>query len=89
MSEPMEFIHVGDDIIVPLPAWLVVLAVERAGHRLRVEGADIVIEPGADLDAALLAALKRWKCHAIMLLGYVADDSHLRGMSVARKTGRS
>ena len=83
VSEPMEFEHVSDTLIVPLPAWRVLLAIEHAGHRLRVVGADILIEPGVGLDVHLLAELKRWKPHAIMLLGYTADDSHLRQLPVA------
>lgn len=75
----MEFVHLDGGMIVPLPAWLVVLAVERAGHRLRVDGGKIIIEPGGGLAPTLVAELKRWKPHAIMLLGYVADDCHLRG----------
>ena len=74
----MEFVHVSDTLIVPLPAWLVVLAIGYAGHRMIVKGADIVTKPGVGLDVHLLAELKRWKLHAIMLLGYTADDSHLR-----------
>lgn len=75
-------------MIVPLPAYLVVLAVERAGHRLRVEGQDILIEPGAGLDPTLLKELKRWKAHAIMLISYSPDDSHLTGRPTARTLAR-
>ena len=78
VPEPIEFERVSDTLIVPLPAWRVVLAIEHAGHRITVDGADIVIEPGVGLDVHLLAELKRWKPHAIMLLSYTADDSHLR-----------
>ena len=72
---------------VPLPAWMVVLAIGYAGHRMIVEGADIVITPGVGLDVHLLAELKRWKPHAIMLLGYTADDSHLRTVVGSGTTG--
>ena len=79
-----EFVHLQRGMVVPLPAYLVVLSIERAGHRLRVDGADILIQPGRGLDPALIAALRRWKRHAIMLLGYTADDSHLRDAPVAK-----
>lgn len=78
VPEPIEFEHVSDTLIVPLPAWRVVLAIEHAGHRMTVDGADIVIEPGVGLDPQLLAEVRRWKSDAVRLLGYTADDSHLR-----------
>src|SRR5688572_5172958 len=79
-----DFVHLQGGMVVPLPVYLVVLAIERAGHRLTVDGDDIVIEPGRGLDPALIAALRRWKRHAIMLLGYTADDSHLRDAPLAK-----
>ena len=72
---------------IPLSAHLVVVAIEHAGHRMIVEGADIVIKPGVGLDVHLLAELRRWKPHAIMLLGYTADDSHLRTVVGSGTTG--
>ena len=87
VPEPMEFERVSDTLIVPLPAWRVVLAIEHAGHRLRVDGADIVIGRGTPIDPRLLAELKRWKPHAIRLLAYTADDSHLRTVVGSGTTG--
>ena len=77
VSEPMEFVHLGS-MIVPAPAYDAVLAIDKVGYHMRVSGANLIIEDGSGLDPALLAELKRWKPHAIMLLGYTADDSHLR-----------
>lgn len=86
MSESSDFVHLQRGLIAPLAAVRALLAVETAGvtpdslsgNRLRVDGGDIVIEPGRGLTPELLAELKRWKRHAILLLEYRADDSHLR-----------
>lgn len=72
-----RFVHLRGGMVVPVAAYNVVLTVERAGYRLTVDGPDILVRPGG-LDPALLAELKRWKAHVIMLLGYTADDSHIR-----------
>lgn len=89
MSE--GFVHVTSGMIVPLGAYLAVLQVERAGHQLWVEGDQIVVRtnPGAHLDPALVTNLTRWKAHAIMLLGYEADDSHLRDAPAAQPPVRA
>ncbi len=86
-----EFVHLSGGMIVPLEAYLAVLQVERAGHRMRVEGDQIVVrtEPGVRLDPALVANLKRWKAHAIMLLRYEADDRHLRDAPAAKTPVRA
>ena len=83
MPKPMECAHLRGGPVVPVGAYKVVLAIENAGHRLRVDGDDIVIEPGL-LDAQLLEELHRWKAHAKVLLAYVADDSHLRDPIASR-----
>ncbi|MBM3275515.1 MAG: hypothetical protein FJZ00_10195 [Candidatus Sericytochromatia bacterium] len=77
MFDSERFVHLPNGLVVPVEAYNVVLAVERAGYQLTVDGPDILVRPG-DLDSALLAELRRWKINAIELLSYTADDSHLR-----------
>lgn len=73
MSDRLVCLRGG--MVVPLAVYTVVLAIEGTGHRLAVDGGDILITPGG-LDPALLAELKRWKAHAIRLLAHTASDLH-------------
>jgi hypothetical protein len=73
-------VYLRGGIVVPVAAYVAVLDLERAGHRLELDGDDIIVFPAKasyPIDPDMLAALKRWKRHAIMLLHYTADDSHL------------
>jgi len=75
-SEPLCYLRPG--LILPAPAILAVLALERAGHRLSLaaSGEHIHVEraPGVAVDPDDLAALRRWKRHAILLLRYLPSD---------------
>lgn len=74
-----ELIHLRGGVIVPAPAVLAVLAVEKAGHRISVrpDGQHLQIDeaPGRPLAADDMAALRRWKWHAILFLLYVPTDA--------------
>lgn len=74
-----ELVHLSGGVVVPRAAFDLLLELERAGHKLTLDGPDIVIEParGIPLDPAALADLRRWKPHVRMLMAYVCDDSHL------------
>lgn len=73
----VELIHVRDGLVVPLPALLALLTLERAGHSIRLAGDDIVVERGAGsppMDAEALAALRRWKRHAWLIVRNLLRD---------------
>jgi hypothetical protein len=72
-----RFVYLQRGLVVPLPAVEALLNLERAGHRLRVDGSDIVIELRGNLDAHDAEQLRRWKPHVLLLLSYVASDEHL------------
>ncbi len=73
-SEP-TFWFLRPDLVLPTAAVLAVLNLERAGHTLALDatGHDILVSPapGVPLTEADLAALRRWKAHAILFLRYV------------------
>ncbi len=75
--EPFWFLRPG--LVLPTPAVLAVLNLERAGHvlTLTADGANIHIDParGVAVDPHDLAELRRWKQHAILFMRYVPDDA--------------
>lgn len=74
-----RFVHLQGGLVVPLGAVEAALAIERAGHHLTLDGADLFVEPrGGDVDPDDLANLRRWKPHVRMLLAYTPSDEHLR-----------
>lgn len=76
-SEPLWFLRPG--LLLPTPAVLAVLNIERAGHRLKLDptGEHIQVEPasGAAVDLQDLAELRRWKQHAILFMRYSPTDA--------------
>ena len=68
------------DLILPTPAVLAVLTLERAGHTLTLDaaGTTILIDPapGVPLDAHDVAELRRWKQHAIVFMRYLPPEIH-------------
>lgn len=62
-------------MVVPADALLVLLDIERAGHRIWEDGTDVLVEPrGGPVDPDMLARLRRWKPHVRMLLNYTPTD---------------
>ncbi len=72
-----EFVHLQRGLVVPRPAVDLALALENRGFRLWADGDELVVD-GAGLTSTDMAALQRWKGHVLLLVKYVADDSHLR-----------
>lgn len=72
-----RFVHLQHGLVVPLEAVKAALAIENAGHRLSLDGGDLLIEPSGVVDPHDLAQLRRWKPHVRLLLQYVPDDRHL------------
>lgn len=81
VSEHLVFLSRG--LVVPVGAFEAALAIERAGHRLHLDGSDLFIEPAGDVDPDDLANLRRWKPHVRMLLAYTPDERHLHDGHVA------
>lgn len=66
--------------MLPTAAVLAVLAVERAGHTIRLNetGDQILVEqaPGVPLDDHDLAQLRKWKQHALLFMRYIPPEVH-------------
>lgn len=88
----VELIHVRDGLVVPLPALLALLALEHAGHSIRLAGDDIVVERGAGsppLDPEALATLKRWKRHAWLIVRNLLRDDVAPFTPLPDRSGQS
>ncbi|MDP3719344.1 MAG: hypothetical protein Q8T13_16405 [Acidobacteriota bacterium] len=72
-----RFVHLQRGFVVPVEAVEAALAIENAGHRLTLDGADLLIVPSGPVDPHDLEQLRRWKPHVLMILKYTADDRHL------------
>jgi len=72
-----EFVHLQHGLVVPRAAVDLALGLEHRGFRLWADGDELVVD-GNGLTATDLAALQRLKGHVLLLVKYVADDSHLR-----------
>lgn len=78
-----KLVHLAGGMIVPLEPYELVLHLERIGVRLTVEGGDLVVE--GTVSSEVLAQLRRWKPHVIMLLRYIVDDCSLQRLAVERR----
>lgn len=76
MSERFLYLQAG--LIVPIAAVDALLAIEAAGHKITLDGEDLLVEPRGHLDDHDLDQLRRWKQHCILLLRYTANDRHHR-----------
>jgi hypothetical protein len=77
VSESDALIHLRGGVVVPVGAYLAMLAVEAAGHTVCADGGDLIVEPGNGLAANILDALRTYKHDCVRLAQYVPDDSHL------------
>lgn len=73
-----RFVYLQAGMVVPLAAVTAALNIERAGHRLSLDGDGLFVEPRGRLDSHDLAELKRWKPYIRVLLAYTANDRHVR-----------
>jgi hypothetical protein len=87
MCASERFVHLQCGLVVPLAAVEVALAIERAGHRLTVDGSDLVIQTVAAVDRDDLAELRRWKPHVRLFLTYIATDTRQRDGQPALNRG--
>src|SRR5262245_58749328 len=73
-----RFVLLQGGLVVPVGAIEALLAVEHAGHRVTLDGEDVLIEPRGHLDEHDIDRLRRWKAHVRLLLQYTPTDAHLR-----------
>jgi hypothetical protein len=72
-----RFVTLRGCMVVPAPAYILLLDLEARNFTLAMEGSTLVVRPPERLTRVDCAGLKRWKWFVAMLIGYVADDSHL------------
>lgn len=75
-----RFVILRDGLIVPAPAYLLLLDLEARGFTLARDGDTLVVTPHEQLTRQDCAACRRWKWHLILLLAYctrVDLDAHL------------
>jgi len=77
-----RFIWLQDGLVIPMAAVEALLAVENAGHRITIDGDDVLIEPRGTVDADDLQQLRKWKQHVLLLLRYTPSDHHLRDSTI-------
>lgn len=75
-SDSDRLVCLQGGLVVPREAFDLVLAVERQGLTLTIDGADVIVA-GDGLHHEDLDALRRLKPYVHQLLRYVADDRHL------------
>ena len=76
VSEP-RFWLVAPGLVLPEAAVLAALEVERAGHRLVLDGDDVLVERGRGcppIDPQLIEAARRWKHHLWLLVYRLTRD---------------
>ena len=73
-----EFWYLRPGLILPTPAVLAVLDLERQGHQLTLdedgENIRIASPPGVALVSEDVEALRKWKAHAVLFIGYCLND---------------
>jgi hypothetical protein len=72
-----EFVYLQRGLVVPRAAVDLALGLESRGLRLSADGDDLLVD-GDGLTPADIANLQRFKDHVLLVVRYVADDSHLR-----------
>jgi hypothetical protein len=86
------FVWLKPAMAVPLAAFEAIAAFERLGHRVLLDGPNVVVEQGRGapaLDDEMLATLRRWKPHVRMLLAYTPSDAESSSALSARLTPAS
>ena len=73
-----EFVFLQHGLVIPVEAVEAALRIERAGHRLSIDGPDLLVEPSGQVDPRDLEQFRRWKPHVRMLLAYTPSDRLLR-----------
>lgn len=75
-----RFVTLQGGMIVPAPAFVLMLDLERRAFTVSRDGDTFVVGPAAQLTPEDCAAIRRWKHHLLMLLDYCARpdlDKHL------------
>lgn len=74
-----RFVTLKDGLIVPVPAYLLLLSLEQRGITIRDNDNELVVGPRELLTDTDRAGFKRWKWHLLMLLNHCTrpNDTHL------------
>jgi hypothetical protein len=76
-----RFVHLQGGLIVPAPAYLLLLDLEARGFAVVRDGDTLIVRPPNRLTREDCASIRRWKWHLLMLLDYDARphlDAHHR-----------
>ena len=78
-SSDDRWVHLQQGLVVPVEAYITALDVERAGHHLVVESEHLYLDRGhgLTLDAELVARVRQWRHHVLVLMRYHPNDRHL------------
>ena len=76
-SESDCFVYLRAGLMVPLPAFEVVLEIERRGIKIWLDRGDVLLD-GNDVTPDLVDNLRRWKPQVRMLLSHMAGEVHRR-----------
>lgn len=70
-----QFVSLRGGLVLPLPAVLLALDLERRGFQMRVDvHQEFCIEPPAALTDADVVAIRRWRRHLMAIVAYNADE---------------
>ena len=70
-----EFVALKGGLVLPLPAMLLALDLERRGFGMSLDaGGQFQIEPAATLTEADVAGIRRWRHHLGAIISYNADE---------------
>jgi hypothetical protein len=72
-----RFVVFNDGMVVPAPAYLLLLDLERRSFTVTREGDAIFVRPPEKLTRTDCALLRHWKRHLLMLLTY-CETRHSR-----------
>lgn len=73
-----EFVSLKGGLVLPLPALLLALDLERRGFRLSLDADDhIVIDPTAALTEIDVIAIERWRLHLGAIISYECPPGEL------------
>jgi hypothetical protein len=75
MSSVSDVVVLRNGVAVLLAPWRLALALEARGCLLRLDGTDLLIEPGALLTDGDRAAIRMWREDLKRIVGYCADSS--------------
>jgi hypothetical protein len=70
-----RFVWFPGGMVVPAPAYILLLDLEARGFTLSQEHTTLVVRPPERLTRQDCQALRRWKLHLLMLMAYRPDQA--------------